>query len=243
MSAANDVVSGPAQVSARVGVSRLRILEILRRAPAGLGVREIAEQAGLHANTVRFHLDRLVTDGVVARHTEGRTGPGRPPLTFTMGAGPAAHGQKRSYRLLAEILAGFIAGAMPAAAAAAAQAGRTWGRYLAERPAPYRRTGHEEALTQLLRILDDIGFAPEFATPGGRREIRLRHRPFIEVAAEHREAVCSVHLGLMQGGPAEMRAPLTANRLEPLVQPSLCVAGLTETGPARRNLNDPLEPG
>jgi predicted ArsR family transcriptional regulator len=44
------------------------------------------------------------------------------------------------------------------------------------------------------------------------------------VAGEHRDVVCAVHLGLMQGALAELRAPFTAARLKPFVGPSLCVA-------------------
>lgn len=220
----------PAPDGSRTGASRLRILQVLRQAPEGLGVQDLTEQVGLHANTVRFHLDRLVADGVVARRVEQRTEPGRPRLAFTAVTRPGTHGDKRSYRLLAEILSSFVVHAVPNAAAAATEAGRTWGHYLTERPAPYRRTSEDESLTELLRILDDIGFVPELSSSEGRREIWLRHCPFLEVAKEHREVVCSVHLGLMQGALAEMRAPITADRLDPLVEPSLCVAGLAKNG-------------
>ena len=225
---------GPAHEASRTGASRLRILQVLRQATEGLGVQELAEQVGLHANTVRFHLERLVTDGVVARHVEKRTEPGRPRLAFTAVPRPGTHGDQRSYRLLAEILASFVAGVVPNAAAAATEAGRTWGHYLAERPAPYRRTSEEESVAELLRILDGIGFVPELGPTEDRREIWLRHCPFLEVAQEHREVVCSVHLGLMQGALAEMRAPITADRMDPFVEPSLCVAGLAKNGGGRK---------
>jgi hypothetical protein len=38
--------------------------------------------------------------------------------------------------------------------------------------------------------------------------------------------VCSLHLGLMQGALARMRAPVTADRLQPFAEPSLCIAYL-----------------
>jgi predicted ArsR family transcriptional regulator len=186
------------------------------------GVQELAEQVGLHVNTVRFHLDRLVAEGVVARQVEERSEPGRPRLTFSA-VGPPG---KRSYRLLAEILTSFLYGAMPDPVTAATDAGRTWGHYLTKRPPPYRRTNEEESVRELLRILGDIGFVPELVQSGESREIWLRHCPFLEVAEAHGDVVCAVHLGLMQGALAEMRAPRTADRLEPFVEPSLCVARL-----------------
>ena len=48
----------------------------------------------------------------------------------------------------------------------------------------------------------------------------------IGLAIEHEDVVCAVHLGLMQGMLAELDAPIVADRLEPFVQPSLCVAHL-----------------
>jgi predicted ArsR family transcriptional regulator len=220
----------PVQDTARGGASRLRILQVMRESPDPLGVQDLADRVGLHVNTVRFHLDRLVSDGLVRRHVEERTQPGRPRLAFTAAHRPDPHHDQRSYRLLAEILASFVTGTIPGAAAAATEAGRTWGHYLTERPAPYRRADEEESVTELLRILDDIGFAPERSHEEGSTEILLRHCPFLEVAEAHREVVCSVHLGLMQGVLAEMRAPVTAERLQPFVTPSLCVAHLGAAG-------------
>lgn len=218
----------PPQDGVRAGASRLRILQALRRAADGLGVQEVAEQVGLHVNTVRFHLDRLVADGVVARHAEPRTEPGRPRLTYTAVARPGTAGDKRSYRLLAAILASFVSGEVPDATTAATEAGRTWGHYLAERPAPYRRTEEEAAISELLRLLDDIGFDPELVRAEKDREVWLRQCPFLEVAEDHRDVVCAVHLGLMQGALAEMRAPVTTDRLAPFVEPSLCVAHVVD---------------
>ncbi|MFZ2173869.1 MAG: hypothetical protein WAW17_07510, partial [Rhodococcus sp. (in: high G+C Gram-positive bacteria)] len=36
-----------------------------------------------------------------------------------------------------------------------------------------------------------------------------------------------LHLGLIRGVLAEVRAPLAADRIEPFVEPSLCLAHLT----------------
>lgn len=217
---------GPSgQESVRAGVSRQRILELLRAAPGGLGVQELADRTGLHANTVRFHLERLVGEGLAERRTLERDEPGRPRLAFTAAPRPDPARDSRNYQFLAEILASYVAGTADQPAAAAVEAGRVWGHYLTERPAPYQRVSEEEAVTRLLRILDDIGFAPELA-PDDPRQVLIPHCPFREVAEGHREVVCAIHLGLMRGALSEMGAPVTADRLIPFVQPSLCVAHL-----------------
>ena len=233
---------GPALESVRAGVSRQRVLELLRATPEGLGVQELADRTGLHTNTVRFHLDRLVADGMAQRHVEERGAPGRPRLSFSAAPRPDPARDSRNYQFLAEILASYVAGTVDQPAAAAVEAGRTWGRYLTERPAPYRKVSEDEAVTRLLRILDDIGFAPELATDDPR-QIRIPHCPFREVAEGHREVVCAIHLGLMRGALAEMGAPVTADRLIPFVEPSLCVAHLAPLDAAPTAPAPPSAPG
>ena len=56
--------------------------------------------------------------------------------------------------------------------------------------------------------------------------IRLRHCPFLELAEEYGDLVCRIHLGLMQGALAELRAPVTAAGLEPFAEPGACLARL-----------------
>lgn len=55
----------------------------------------------------------------------------------------------------------------------------------------------------------------------------MHHCPFLEAAEPHQDVICSIHLGLMRGMLAEADAPLVAKRLDPLVEPSLCVAHLS----------------
>src|SRR5690606_25917446 len=135
----------------------------------------------------------------------------------------------RSYRLLAQILASYLAAQAADPARAAIEAGQEWGRYLAGRPPPFHRSDADRAVSQLVGTLDQIGFGQEVVTAGESRRIRLHHCPFREVAAEHGEVVCSVHLGLMRGLLAELGAPVDAQRLEPFVEPNLCVAYLSTT--------------
>ena len=209
----------------RLGQSRAKVLELLRAAGSPLSVQQVAGRAGLHANTARFHLDALVEAGLAARAPLTRSKPGRPSTAYRAVEGGGAAGQRR-YRLLAEMLSSLIAGVMPEPDQAAAEAGREWGRFLTEQPAPYRRLDADEAVERLSATLEEIGFAPEPAVEGTQYQIRLRHCPFREVAQNHQEVVCSLHLGLMQGALTRMRAPVTADRLQPFAEPSLCIAYL-----------------
>ena len=42
----------------------------------------------------------------------------------------------------------------------------------------------------------------------------------------HRDLVCPVHLGLMQGALTELRAPVTVTALTPFAEPTACLAHL-----------------
>jgi len=209
-----------------LGDSRARVLAVLQAAREPIGVSDIADRVGLHANTTRFHLDALVEQQLVERTTEDRELPGRPRTLYASTSDSTRTG-RRSYHLLAEILTSYLATHTKQPEQAALEAGEAWGRFLIERPAPFRRVDAAAATGQLVETLDDLGFAPEAVTVGRKREIRLHHCPFRETAEEHSDVVCSVHLGLMRGMLTELDAPIEAERLDPFVEPNLCVTRLT----------------
>ncbi len=218
-----------------LGRSRADVLDMLRAADGPLGVREVAQRMGLHPNTARFHLEALAEAGLAVRETEERETPGRPRIGYrAVAGGPAG---RRRYRLLAEMLTSLIAGTMPEPGRAAEAAGREWGAYLAEQPPPYHKLSAQEAIGKLAAVMEELGFAPqaEAGDGGGQYRMCLRQCPFREVAQHHQNVICALHLGLMRGALDRMRAPLTADRLDPFVEPSLCVARLTER-------DDPGEP-
>lgn len=216
-----------------LGESRSRVLEVLQTAHGHLTVADVATRVGLHPNTTRFHLDRLVEQGLAERTSEERATPGRPRALYGAATGHEPAG-RRSYRLLAQILASSLAAHTKQPEKAALAAGEEWGRYMTERPAPFRRVDATEATRQLTAKLDEIGFAPEAVTTRRRREILLRHCPFREAAEQDSGVVCTVHLGLMRGMLTELDAPLQVTGLDPFVEPQLCIARLaTRAGDAR----------
>ncbi len=216
---------------ARLGDSRARVLHLLRGAASPLRVQDIADGAGLHANTARFHLEGLVDAGLATREPQPRETPGRPSMTYRATDGDGPMGQRR-YRLLAEMLTSMIVGMVSQPQAAATEAGREWGRYLTEQPPPYRGLAAKQAVTKLVSALEEIGFAPEVVAESAGYRIRLRQCPFREVAEQHQDVVCAMHLGLLQGVLEKSRAPVIADSLEPFAEPGGCVAQLS-TGNAQ----------
>jgi predicted ArsR family transcriptional regulator len=211
---------------APLGESRARVLDLLRAAGRPLGVQEVAEHAGLHPNTARFHLEALVDAGLAARDPQPRETPGRPSMVYRVTGGGGPSGQRR-YRLLAEMLTSMIAGVMPEPGEAAEEAGREWGRYLTEQPPPFERVNAGEAMERLTGALAEIGFSPEVVPRDAGYQLRLHQCPFREVAERHQGVVCALHMGLMQGVLGQLRAPVTADRLLPFAEPGVCIAELS----------------
>lgn len=210
-----------------LGDSRAEVLGVLQAAGGPLTVTETAERVKLHPNTARFHLDGLVEQGLATREAEQRDTPGRPRTLYRANAESQRTG-RRSYRLLAEILTSYLATQTPHASAAAEQAGEAWGRFLTERPAPFREIDAATAIQELTKVLDDIGFAPEVDTAPRDSRILLHHCPFREVAEQHPDVACAVHLGLMRGVLSELKAPVEAASLDAFVEPNLCVTRLAD---------------
>ncbi|MCA2294907.1 helix-turn-helix domain-containing protein [Mycobacterium avium] len=212
---------------------RRAVLRLLRASPEPMSIAGIADVLGVHPNTVRFHLDSLVADGQVEHVELDRKGPGRPPLMFRA-VRQMDRGGTRHYRLLAEILAkAFAAETDPAPKALAA--GWAWGQQLdaERRRLPRDAAGAEQAIAQLVDVLDELGFAPERRVIDGEQQVGLRHCPFLELAENSSNVVCPVHLGLMQGAMESWGAPVSVDRLDPFVEPDLCLAHLTLQGADR----------
>ena len=204
--------------------SRGRVLHAVRASSSACDVQFIAEHTDLHANTVRFHLERLEADNLVRRQVGHGSGSGRPPLLYTAAAVPNAGNEHREFGQLAKVLAQLVARKNRDPVESSIDAGRAWGLELAaDSPAA---PSQEEAVTALVEVLDQIGFAPEVSHEGEDTIVLQRHCPFLEVARAHQDVVCSIHLGLIRGLLEGMDAPVAAERLIPFADPAGCRASL-----------------
>jgi predicted ArsR family transcriptional regulator len=207
--------------------TRYRLYRYLRLSGRPVPVRELATRLGLHPNTIRPHLRRLLDTGLVASETRrGPSAVGRPQTLYSAVVRGAREG--RDYRLLADILASLVTGAR--ARASAQRLANEWGEYLmTQRASPpgARRPGPN--LAALREALAEAGFDPRFRRRGTRSvEIDLRACPFRDLLDEHRDLVCAVHQGLLEGMLEGSRPRLHLRSFEPLAQRgSICrvVAG------------------
>lgn len=224
-------MSGITSVGENTGRRRREVLRLLRSSPVPLSIVAIAEQLGVHPNTVRFHLDSLLASRQVEQVEQDPKGPGRPPLMFAA-VRQMDRGGTRHYRMLAEVLTEALAADRNPRAKAVA-AGKAWGRSVESRAKATKARSAEEAVDRLVGVLDDLGFAPERRTSGGEQVVGLRHCPFLELAETRGAVVCPIHLGLMQGALETWGAPISVDRLDAFVEPDLCLAHISPAGSAR----------
>jgi predicted ArsR family transcriptional regulator len=201
--------------------TRHRLYRYLRLSGRPLSVREMATRLSLHPNTVRPHLRRLQEAGLVASETSKGAAVGRPQTLFTVVHREQPEG--RDYRLLADILAGLLTS--PRARDRAETQAREWGAYLAGRsvPRPGARRAAGPNLAMLQEALADAGFDPRFRRRGPDTvEISMRDCPFRDLLDEHRDLVCAVHHGLLEGILGASRPPLALTSFQPLVERGIC---------------------
>jgi len=178
----------------------------------------LAESTGLHANTLRDHLDALEEAGLVGRRRAAPIGPGRPAWLYEAADddGPA----RTEYAGLASALAASIHRTSADPRADAVVAGEEWGHDLARRHGRPPSRGAVVARREVVDLLDELGFAPE--TDGRAEEVRLTRCPLLEAAHRYPDVVCGVHLGIARGALDEYDADPSAAALFPFSEPGAC---------------------
>lgn len=207
--------------------TRRHLLRILDDAGVPMHPRELGDRLGLHVNTIRGHLDLMARAELVERVTVARKTPGRPRIVFRALHTDARSPTSEGYRFLAEILASSIQANSDDPRRTAVQAGRAWGRFLVDRPPPSSPLPPARVVEQVVTTLAELGFEPESQHDELTTEIRLHDCPFRQIAQTRGEIVCSVHEGLLRGMLEELGDTVGVDSLEPFVEPSLCVATIS----------------
>jgi predicted ArsR family transcriptional regulator len=226
-----SAASGRGEDAHGLGPTRARVLGLLQDLAEPVTAVAAAQRLGLHSNPARVHLEALAEEGLVAREPERRSSPGRPRVLY-VAATATPQPAHRSYRFLAQVLTDLVHGALTDPAASAVEAGAAWGRTLVA-PRGAAVPDVQQTVDTLVSTLERVGFASSAVVDEKRRRLEITHCPFLEVAAERQDVVCSVHLGLLRGVADQLDAPLTAEGLDPLVAPGLCYARLAERPSSR----------
>lgn len=189
--------------------TRYTIYRELSSSTAPLSTQELADELGLHPNTVRLHLDRLREAGVVESEALHRGTVGRPQHRYSLAPGAPGLGfDPPAHALLAGLL-GALAERIGADVDDAADTGFAWGVEAG------RRTRSQSCVRALVGELGRLGFEPVATDPpavptadatadeppGEAESVRIEflHCPFRELAEAYPELVCNLHRGLCEG--------------------------------------------
>jgi len=189
--------------------SRVRILHVVQERPERT-IGELCDATGLHANTVREHLQRLIEGGYVIQTTEHRTVRGRPRTLYSAATGAP----EASSPIAREKVAG------------AARRGDVMRSILSE-PASELGGDATHQLDALVEHLEESGFEP--LVDEQTMTVDLSPCPHAASAPEHRPMLCQVHLGLMQGVLTEAGGPIAAPCVLAPRRPEECTVQLRLT--------------
>jgi predicted ArsR family transcriptional regulator len=200
---------------------------------------QAAVGVGVARHTAKFHLDKLVEDGLLdVEHNRlpGRRGPGagRPTKFYQRAAREVAVSlPERHYELAGRLLARAIIDAERERASvgdtlrdAARDVGLGMGQQARRRAGP--RAGRAALVAASADVLTECGYEPRTDEIG----VTLANCPFHALAQEYTELVCGMNLDLMHGFVEGLeRAPFEAS-LDPA--PGRCCVRLNKATAATR---------
>ena len=194
--------------------SRARILQVVEAAEAPLSVDNIVERTGLHANTVRGHLDVLLAAGSVTREAADAGGRGRPRWLYR----PAAP-QASPFQFLAQALSAQLA--RSDGAEFADSAAERWSKALPELPVAF---SPDEAVAEATDALNRLGFNA-IASPVGDA-ISVTGCPYAELVDDD-PVICDIHTALVVRLLEQTGQPVRLEAMDVWARRGMCVARLS----------------
>ncbi|OHQ55092.1 hypothetical protein HMPREF2617_01780 [Corynebacterium sp. HMSC070H05] len=208
----------------RLTAKQVDVFHEVQRHPEGVQVAEIGEALGMHPNTVRGHLDELMSAGVVSRHVATGSGRGRPSHVYTARVARTSSAS-RAIVALVEVLASKLPD--DATATTAKAIGREWANRINARPESGTATDLDCAERQTAEMLREMGFDPLHrpdATTRKVRELGLNACPFItESGKRPAPVICALHEGFLEESLDGFKV-----QLRPHDRPGECGARLTK---------------
>jgi predicted ArsR family transcriptional regulator len=200
---------------------RRRLYEVVRERTEPVGRDEAAAAAGVGRALAVYHLDKLVEAGLLTasyQRPPGRSGPGagRPAKLYARSDREfAVTVPPREYELAARLLVQAVESDPGGRSRVALlDAARRLGSELGGR---FQDGGEDDLVTALA----GQGYEPSRGEDG---VIRLRNCPFHQLAEHHRDIVCGMNLGLIEGITAGLGAAHARPVLDP--QPGHCCVAI-----------------
>jgi predicted ArsR family transcriptional regulator len=217
-----DLVERIETISSLAEPVRRALYRFVARHDGAVTKDQAAEAVGVARSVATFHLDRLVTEGLLTaefRRLTGRQGPGagRPAKLYRRATGETEVSvPPRQYDLAAALLATAVNESLhsgtpvgEALTGAATERGRRLGEHAREQAGS--RPSRRELLEAALSELEDEGYEPRAQGD----EVVLVNCPFHALVHDQRELVCGMNLDLLCGMAEAVGDDVLTARLEP----------------------------
>ena len=201
----------PTDYRTLASLSRINLLHELQQ-HGSQTVTQLADATGLHHNTAREHLHRLIDAGFVDSEAVPTLTKGRPKLRYRAAQGPD-NVSRQSRLKAAELRSELIR------------------KFLPLDDVSEHRTPADRQLDALDDHMDQCGFNAEIAPDW--THMTMHDCPFSELAKEHPQ-VCEVHFVLVKDALDATNGPLRARELHPFSSPGECTVDLDTPPPVQR---------
>jgi predicted ArsR family transcriptional regulator len=206
----------PGRADSLAGQSREALLELLRASGQELTIEQLSAATGLHANTVRGHLEVLLAAGEVKRSQGQVQGRGRPPWRYAA-SGPNAE-------LVAE-LDGLLSGLLASdeSEAFVRDAAHRWAEALDPAARDRPASDPQDALDRAVTALGGVGFEAELSPIGDT--ITLTGCPYAALVRDH-PVICRIHTALLQDLFDRSGQPVSVAEMQVWPTPGACLVKL-----------------
>jgi predicted ArsR family transcriptional regulator len=227
----DPIESAASSLAALADPIRRRLYRFVMGEPGAVSREQGAAGVGVPGHTAKFHLDRLVDDGLLDvefRRLSGRTGPGagRPAKLYRRSRRQIALSlPQRSYDLLSTILAQGVEQAVAEGTSmgdVTARVAHEEGQQLGTAAAQEVPEGDE--LRRLAWSLQPYGYEPRIAD----ERMALENCPFDKVARDHTDLVCGLNVEFVGGVAAGLGCMGLSVSLEP--SPGRCCVSARRAG-------------
>jgi predicted ArsR family transcriptional regulator len=199
--------------SGGVQESRTRIQLVIETSAEPMTVQMIVEATGLHANTVRGHLDVLLAGDLISREPAESPGRGRPKWLYR-----AVTPKASPFQFLAQALTVQLARAD--SAEFADEAAERWSQALPDLPVA---KSPDEAVSETTDALNRLGFHAT-ASPVGDA-ISVTQCPYAALVDDN-PVICDIHTALVVRVLDQTGQPVTLDSMDIWARRGMCVARL-----------------
>lgn len=168
--------------------TRRRVLDLVVASREPISVAELTDAVGVNHNTVRQHLARLCSAGLVIESQEHRRTPGRPRLLYQPANNTTVTDGRGQYEVVARLLLHALR-----TRASPREVGREAGSAAAT------ALDETDAIAALQHETARQGFMPTRRVGRNHIDLVLRHCPIADIAAQDPATICALHRGMAEG--------------------------------------------